>query len=252
LWDVNTKAAKLRIVKPKDKVCFVAFYPDGESLIVGHRRHIEVFDAKSGAVKFTLPDGRYGPIAFNWRENILTTDADGFFDATNGEPKECFVAGSGDHFVFSPDGTLYCVDGSLYDVGTGIKRVLGAWAYSWAFSHDSKLVANERAIWKVGADRPVWERRVDVDSFSDPTQVVFTPDDRFLLVSGRKSGEFVGLDVLDVGTGELLAELSPHPTVQGIALSPDASTLVTIGNPAGEPIRVWKVGLRPSRQPASN
>ena len=74
LWDVSNGAPKLTLTDPDDEVDSVAFYPDGLSLAVGDRNKTKIVDVKTGSIRFILPEGGYGPIAFNVQEKILATN----------------------------------------------------------------------------------------------------------------------------------------------------------------------------------
>jgi WD40 repeat protein len=66
--------------------------------------------------------------------------------------------------------------------------------------------------------------------------MAFTPDDRFVISSDRY-GE---IEVRDAATGRVVTSFRGHKQTNGMALSRDGSTLVTVGEGEGEGVKIWR------------
>jgi len=258
LWDVSDGAPKLSLADPADEVHSVAFYPDGLSLAVGDTNKVKIVDVKTGSIRFILPEGSYGAIAINGQEKILATNGGrSFWDPITGQKKPSFIVS--DHFaVFSPDGKIFYVDGSLWDVRTGTKYArLSDEAYTHvAFSHDGQFVASAYGLWTIRGGKPLWSIAVKhinrrgrnrsrvtsgVLSPGAASGAAFSPDDRFLITFDY-NGEF---KVHDSSTGMVVMEAKPHLDVYEMALSPDGTVLLTADRSAtDDPLKIWRIGLR--------
>jgi len=170
----------------------------------------------------------------------------GSSDSLSGRPIPPPTTNHGTNVVFSPDGSLLCVDLDVWNLdtrkrvtrlsspGTSVRSTLAA------FSHDGKLIAMEYGLWKTAVGQPVWLQPHDKSRFV--TGVAFTPDDRFVLTSDR-NGE---LRISEVSTGRVARVFRWHDEVEGLALSPDGALLVTIGPVVDGlvKVKVWRASTR--------
>jgi WD40 repeat protein len=240
LWDAKIWSAKLQIVEARDQSVAIAFYPEGTAMIIGDRRVTKIVDAKTGALKFSIPGG-CSSLALNPQENILATNADVFWNSLTGEPKPCFAGYVGDWWTFSPDGRSFYANAHVFAVKTGREYGTmfkpGCWGKA-VFSHDSKMIATNHDLWMVGGDKPVWKCVISGSTY--PSGIAFTPGDKFVISSDYNSG----VSIVDAATGEIVNTLLPGQPIMGMSLSPDGSYLATIGFGVNEPVKVWRVGLR--------
>jgi WD40 repeat protein len=245
LWDVETGEVLLSLTDPDDEVRSVVFDGRGTGLAVGDRRKTKLIDIRSGTTRITIAEGNHFPIAFDPHKKLLALKPDVFYDYLSGQPKACPVNRPGTNGAFSPDGTLFCADLDIWDLRSGRKVAeLGfpgtAKSTLAAFSRDRKSIAMEYGIWKTSGGQPVWMQAHERSTFV--TGITFTPDDRFLLISDR-NGE---LRISEVPNGKLIDSLKPHESIEGMALAPNGSAMVTIGPATDGQVKVWKPKTRPA------
>lgn len=246
-WDIETKEAKLSVADPDDQVESVSFYPDGSSLAVGYREKVWVINAESGALRFRL-SGRvpgqmlfasvsgYRPAAINQKYRLLVTEGDHLWDSANGAFKGYLTGGRG-YGVFSNDGSLYFAKLTVYTVSSWDTRCKIFGGEIATFSHDSKLLATEYGFWNVSDCQELWK-----GASGYATGIAFTPDDKFLLTSHIEGD----VKITEVATGRLAGKFRPHDHVAGMSLSPDGRLLVTVNVSPGQPVKVWRVALKPA------
>ena len=207
IWNPVTGEVMLEPAEPEDRINAVCFYPDGGRLVFGDRRKTTVLDARTGARRFTVPQGG-SSLTFNSAGNVFTTMPNTMWDANTGSMIEAYWIHNGQSAVFSPDGLLCCVDGSLYDLKAQTKwgevtqrRTKGGWS-RWAFSHDSKWLTSGFGMWSTTDSTPVWHRSDRSSEYV--TGVLFSPDDRTLIVSDGNGT----IDVFDSRSDTLLTQIS--------------------------------------------
>jgi hypothetical protein len=241
VWDVHSGSAKLTLSDPDDKICWMEFHPDGQTSMPSNRRRIDFFDVNHGTIKFSIRQSAPLGFAFNGPKNVITTASGEFWNASNGDPVDTLIkSGSGSTSAFSPDGSAYCDDGKLYEFPSGASRGEGLRSIGggmrWVYSHDGKSITDTSAVWSMPSKRKLWD--VPPPNNEWLSGALFTPDDRVILVAIRQRG----LEVIVSATGGKLARLRTHKSLCGMALSPNGSTLVTIGE--GEPVQAWTVTMR--------
>ena len=215
--------------EPEHEIRSVVFYPDGSTIAVSDRRKTKIADAQSGATRITIPSGSHFPFALNPIRNILAKGPDEFYDSLGGQEIRSPVTGNGTSVAFSPDGTAVFDGVNLWNLDTRkrVARLTFTGTMSGSvftpFSHNGKMIAMEYGLWNTSGGRPLWMQSRDDSRYV--TGVAFTPDDRFVLTSDR-NGQ---VRIAEVATGRIANTIHPHEQVEGLALSPDGSLLVTIG-----------------------
>ncbi len=242
-WDVATRSAGLRSNEPADKILHVELSPDGDALIALNRSSVKLLDAKTGTLKCETHRGG-SHLAINWAVGVFTTEPNRFWEL--GTCREIGIertVAAGTFAAFSPDGSIYCVEGHMYDSRSRRKlpvvlqapRGPGA-AWPLAFSHDGKFISSGVALWQVSSSMPDWWTKAEGSAY--PTGVLFTADDLAVL---RSDGNGL-IEVRDSSTGAILTRIDAGAPVNAIALSPDGNLLASAGGTEGSPIKLWRHG----------
>jgi WD40 repeat protein len=117
---------------------------------------------------------------------------------------------------------------------------------SLAFSHHGRLLAAtgnapNTVVWNIGARRIVRILRSPISAGA--AGVAFSPGDDLLATAGVATPDDPGLlRVYELNTGELIANVQTHGTLQDLDFSPDGRLLAAAG--LDGKILVWGVGLR--------
>ncbi len=245
----------------------IRFSPDGTRLAAGGRRGIRVFDVTDSILTQPdpLPGETVSPAEFSERARIeglrfaWSPDGDklayngtsfGVFiwDAESGVSRLVVDSSSGRYvgLAFTPDGKQLVVSSlaktELFEIG-GTKTAEWAEIGSNAglvFQPGGDLIASvardHLAIWR-RADPPVVVGRLDHSGAEYDTRLEFSPDGRFLAVSG---GDRL-VRVYDVHRLTLLALLEGHAgNTLDASFAPDGRTLATTS--LDNTVRYWKLG----------
>jgi WD40 repeat protein len=245
LFNIDNGESVIEVLEPEDKIRSLCFFAEGERFVLGHRRKTKIIDAKTGSPRFTIQEGTSMRIAFNHESKVFSTMPNTFWDAKTGRRLDVPSVVNGSYAAFSPDGSMYCVDGTLYELASG-RKYENAFslpkptpAFSlWAFSHDSKWIASAFAVWSVSDPRPIWYRSGRDSGYS--TGVLFSPDDRAVFASDGNGS----IGVFSSANGDPLATIRAGAPVNDIALSPNGLTLVSVGGDVGAPIKIWKAATK--------
>jgi WD40 repeat protein/tRNA A-37 threonylcarbamoyl transferase component Bud32 len=199
----------------------VALAPDGETIAVGRDAGVEVYDARTGQLRTTLPIVGVTALAFSLRDPLLAAGTE--------------------------RGTLV-----IWDLAAGAPR--GSWAalpvgiLCVALSRDGKTVAVGGSDVKGGGVVNVWDmatraQRAVCRGHTDLVlAVALAPDGRTVATGSR---DFT-VRLWDAGTGKELARLSEHMGhVNAVAFSPDGSTLAS-GSADGL-VKLWALEARKCR-----
>jgi WD40 repeat protein/Leucine-rich repeat (LRR) protein len=196
----------------------LAFTPDGRWLITGTSKAAKVWDLKTGQLERELTADDPGLLG---RVRVLALSADGTTLATTGERDELFI--------------WNLIDGTRKNLKCK-EHVNGA-----VFTKDGKTIYSLHSEtvcrWNI-ADAAVTattDKDLPISYFDDI--LVVTPDGKTVAVGG-KNGDVLLLD------GETLKEkkrlLGHTRTTSAMSLSPDGTTLVTVG--IEDPIvRLWDI-----------
>lgn len=190
----------------------VAAHPNGRWLAAGRTGGgVVVYDAETGAEKWSRPGGAVGRVAFRPDGAVLAgwdvrTGRVGLWDAESGKPAGGFAGPGG--FVY---GMAFAPDGGRLALAT----------------------AAGVTVVDAGTGEPVpWE-----EAPRGATAVAYTPDGRGLATA---DDDHV-VRLRDPGTGRVAREFVGTPArVNGLAFRPDGSRLVTGGD--DRELRVWEVG----------
>ncbi len=242
VWEQKIRSSRLQVAEASEKVLQVEFSPGSDALVAVNRSRVKVLDAKTGALRCETTRGS-NRVAINWRTGIFTTLPNSFWDLRTGQ--ETGIRGSivnGSYAVFSPDGSTYCVDGLMYETDTWHRLPVELHApgpgasVPLAFSRDGRFVSSGFALWGLPNPVPRWHHGAEGSEY--PTGVLFSSDDLAVIRSDGNGR----IEVLDSGTGRLLASIEAGTPVNAIALSPDGSLLASAGGPVGTPVKLWRHG----------
>jgi WD40 repeat protein len=251
IWDVSN-GVELRSLQMKPdrmgQVLSLDFTPTGRYVLVADAEGMKLWEVSSGKVALTLEP----PIrARNWGARVvvfadgkraLTTSGDGFlilWDLVTGEeirtlygppsPKPAINA-----VAFSPEGKLAASAG-LADEDEFVQERVKARVEGRPFER----TLAEVKLWEIPSGRLVrvlWGHQVAM------TQLLFTPDGRFLL-SASLDGT---LKLWEVATGkEVRTFRSTTTNVYSFALSPDGRLVATASLARGSSahdLKLWDVG----------
>jgi WD40 repeat protein len=258
------KVATLEL--PDSFINTIVFSPDGSTLITGDRNGEVLFWERESWNKTVFLPARitdagdeeipfYGTVAFD-PEGDLIIEAygeDGEVTGRDTTGNEAFAFSSGARvysLAVSPDSRFLAVGGLknnvlVFDLNTEkmAADLVSDHEYisNLVFSRDSKtlLVCYERPAnimksWDVSAGK-------EIDSFTHVTEridyhdVLFSPDDRELVIA---STENVEIHFLDIATKEIVREFSEHSRAPyQITFSPDGNLLASASDDGT--VRIW-------------
>jgi len=236
----------------------VAYAGGGDLLVsAGNDRVAYIWDAKSGALRQTLPDGVE-------QVSRLAVSRDGGLVVTNGSRVRVWAVGeerprlelppeiAARAVAISPDGRTVATGGSdmivrLWDLATGQPRALDPLDNSIetiAFSPDGRLLAAgdvKGTVW-------LWElpglaARPPLAFGAPVNRVVFSPDSRSLAVAGDRPEALI----YDLARPDASLTLGGHTgSVTDIGFSPDGVRLATVATDRS--LRLWSADGAPELQ----
>jgi WD40 repeat protein len=248
LAEIVERSTGLPVWKPQDsklpKVEGICFSPDGKLIALGGARKVEVWDIRSGKVKYSWDASAAN--ATGWSELVFSPDGkklvltgpdefSHFWQLEEGSrPVELGFTTApvafgpeGKYFALAERNRLYCFRGN----GTYL-HALGAWLpQGLAFSPDDKTLlvidgehdARVLVRWDVAEGKELG--RVPLSGLvGDRLQYAFSPDGKSLAVT--RDGERV-VRVFDTATGKSRGAAAEHRTaLTALAWSPDGQKIV--------------------------
>jgi WD40 repeat protein len=204
LWDV-TAGQRINVTKvPLTGPCFAAYSPDGKTLLTA-----------------------------------CTGDKVRFWNAQGGESSAAFDLG-GHGLALSPDGTMACSSGCLWNMATGQLLLRLSGFENESFSPDQRLLAttsNNRivSVWETATLRKLWD--VQGTDAVERQRVAFSVDSK--TIAWGTTWKYVTLR--DALTGKELDRLRcPGPCWQ-VAFCPDGRTLAAAGE---NYIQLWDLSSK--------
>lgn len=199
VWDIATGRERCTLQVPGDFVFSLTFSPDGRRLVCGTQKTVQMWDATTGKLLYTVPR----------TVNYLAP-------------------------VFSPDGKTLAIGDTwsavcFWDAETGREksRTEGKsyFAPEVAFSPDGKYLATTDRhssvvhFWDTATGR----RKAEPEGHTNrPWGIAFTPDGRRVVSGGTMGGDF---RLWDASTGEPLHRISHSGMTRSCAFSPDGRSL---------------------------
>jgi WD40 repeat protein/serine/threonine protein kinase len=269
VWDLALGRERLALAGHTTRPTFLAFTPDGRTLISGGPFEVKVWDLDTGKEKLPLNIKGYCAMALSPDGHTLAADGPGsvtLWDLGTGKAVLSIPRGENQLscLAFAPDGrtlaggrTLDYGGGtniSFWDVRTGLlKTHLPAAATALAFTPDGKrLVSGEEEVLRFWDVAPAPEgRRLFARSWTSfsnrlpewPEVAVVSSDGRLLAetISSRSPpgpGPFKsGVELWELTTGKHLRTLAPLThNMRALAFTADGSTLA---GSFGNQVRVW-------------
>ena len=159
--------------------------------------------------------------------------------------------------AFRPDGQVLASAGAdrvirVWDAATGaaVRTLTGHddWVTKVAFSPDGGRIASASKdgtvrLWDAATGR---QRRLLTRGVGPTWAVAFSPDGT-TVASGHSDGS---VHLWDAASGWEVATLRGHPTgwVRAVAFSPDGRTLASTSQVGGDPVRLWDLASRTTRE----
>jgi WD40 repeat protein len=283
-WDVATGKLirELKTTEPEAGFGLMANSADCNTLAVGMSEAIRIWDVPSGASSRRIPNrGWWGYQALAISPDGRTVaasidDSIGLWETDSGKPllQDYPAHRHAVRFVAcTPDNRLIITAGydglvMAWDAETGrqlYERSIGldSQAFSAALSPDGEIVAaagrydwtnigdkNVIRLWKADSGEPLRDFGGPDGPYRDTHDLAFSPDGKLLAIAAEISrGNEDDVDVCDIASGEVLAELRLEEGQSGVAamaFSPDSKSLYVAYHQAM--LHVWDLAAAKVRR----
>ena len=226
LW--NLKESAVSTFAASAGVYSLAFSPDGEIFVSGHGNgSIGIWDTSGELVRSidnahtgSITSIAFSPSNTNFASRSAGSDNQVRFWDIEGNPLAIFDAGSSggvNSIAISRDGSLLAAyitsRGERIAVGFPGPESIGVWSLD-----TEEVIAN-----------------LNMESFSRPHALAFSPDGQYLAVGGFSNK----IEIWNISTFERVQTLNSANQIYSLAYSPDGTTLVSSGS--NGIIEIWSV-----------